>query len=193
MRNPVALSRFAIVTAACALLVSCASTTVTFTPSPQTPVCNSSASSLVLWAPQWRPDQKDVPEWEVAAEAGLKNFLQSSGCFARFELRRLSSMTPATADVKVGSAHGQFNKVIAITVRELGPVIRLLSSSALINGGTEVVLQIAEYLPPGETQIRTFTVYWQNGGAGMVKGVESLPEDMRAALVMGLQPLRTEK
>jgi hypothetical protein len=157
-------------------------------PSPQTPVCDSGASALVLWAPQWRPDQKDVPEREAAAETGLKKFLQSSGCFARFELHRLSSMTPVVVTAEVASAHGQFDKMIAITLRELGPVIKLLSSPALIDGGTEVMLQVAEYISPGEVQTRAFTVHWQNGGPGVIKGMATLPQDMQAALVMGLQP-----
>jgi hypothetical protein len=78
--------------------------------------------------------------------------------------------------------------VIAITLRELGPVITLLSSPALIEGGTEVVLQVAEHIPPSEVQTQSFTVHWQNGGPGIIKGVRSLPKDMQAALVMGLQP-----
>ncbi len=175
------------------ILAGCANTTVTLTPSPQTPVCDNSASALVLWAPQWRPDQKDVTEREVAAETGLKEFLQSSGCFARFELRRLPNMDPGVVAANVSSANGQFKKVVTITLRELGPVIKLFSSLALINGGTEVLLQIAEYLPPSVDSTRTFTVHRQNGGPGVIKGVKSLPQDMQAALVMGLQPIRPEK
>lgn len=179
--------------AACATLIGCATTTVGVAPSPQTPVCDSGASALVLWVPQWRPDQKDVPEREAAAETGLKEFLQSSGCFARFELRRLPSMTTAAVAAEVAPANGQFDKVIAITLRELGPVIKLLSSPALIDGWTEVILQVATYMSPGEVQTRVFTVRWQNGGPGVIKGVATLPQDMQAALVMGLQPNKPQK
>lgn len=193
MRNPLALSLLTVVTAVCALLAGCASTTVTLTPSHQTPVCDNSGSALVLWAPQWRPDQKDVKEREVAAETGLKEFLQSSGCFARFELRRLPNMKPAVVAANVSSANGQFNKVVTVTLHELGPVIKLFSSLALINGGTEVMLQIAEYLPHDKVWTRMFTVRWQNGGPGVIKGVTSLPQDMQAALVIGLRPIRPEK
>lgn len=179
--------------AACAVLISCATTTVSVAPSPQTPACDSGASALVLWAPQWRPDQKDVPEREAAAEAGLKEFLQSSGCFARFELRRLPSMTPTMVVAEIASANERFNKVVTVTLRELGPVIKLLSSPVLIEGGTEVVLQVAEYIPPGEVQTRAFIVHWQNGGPGVIKSVGSLPHDMQAALVTGLQPSGPQK
>ncbi|MEK6786594.1 MAG: hypothetical protein AABY61_14045 [Nitrospirota bacterium] len=78
-------------------------------------------------------------------------------------------------------------------LHELGPVIKLLSSLALVEGGTEVVLQVAEYIPPAEALNRTFTVHWRNGGPGVVKGVATLPKDMQAALVMGLQPNKPQK
>lgn len=180
--------------AACTVLIGCVTTTVSVTPSPQTSVCDSGASALVLWAPQWRPDQKDVLEREAAAEAGLKGFLQSSGCFARSQLRRLSGITPSVVATEIASANGRFNKVIAITLRELGPVITLLSSPALIEGGTEVVLQVAEHIPPSEVQTQSFTFHWQSGGPGVIKGVASLSQDMQASLVKGLQPnkLHTE-
>lgn len=156
-------------------------------------MCDRALSALVLWAPQWRPDQKDVPEREAAAEAGLKEFLQRSGCFSRFKLRRLPSITLVAVTAEVTPENGQFNKVVTIILRELGPVIKLLSSPALIEGGTEVVLQVDEYIPPGEVQTRTFTVHWHNGGPGVIKGMGSLPQDMQAALVMGLHPNRTQK
>jgi hypothetical protein len=97
-------------------------------------------------------------------------------------------MTPTVVATEMASANKQFNKVIAVTLRELGPVITFLSSPALIDGGTEVVFQVAEYIPPSEIQTRSFAVHWQNGGPGLIKGVGSLPQDMQAALVVGLQP-----
>jgi hypothetical protein len=129
-----------------------------------------------------------MPEREAAAEAGLKEFLQSSGCFAGFELRRLPNTAASVVATEITSASGRFNKVITITLRELGPVIKLLSSPALIEGGTEVLLQVVEYTPPDEVQSRTFTIYCQNGGPGVIKGVGSLPQDIQTALVHGLQP-----
>lgn len=170
------------------LLAGCASTAITLSPSPQAPVCKRSATALVLWAPEWRPDQKDVVAREVAAATGLRNFLGSSGCFARSELRRIPDLSPTTVSAQVASAAGQFSRVIVIGVRELGPVVNLLSSAALVEGGTEVALQVAAYSAPGVAQPREFTVHWRNGGPGVVKGVASLPGDMQAALLAGLQP-----
>jgi hypothetical protein len=174
-----------------AFLAGCAGTTITLTPSPQAPVCDRTASVLVLWAPQWRPDQKDVTEREAAAATGLKNFLSSSGCFARSELRRIPDLNPASISVHTASAVGQFTRVVLIGVRELGPVVKLLSSAALVEGGTEVVLKITTYSTPGITQPREFTIHWRHGGPGVVKGVASLPGDMQAALLAGLQPSKS--
>lgn len=188
MCRPLTSLQHATIAVACAVLIGCATTTIRVTPSPQTPVCDSGASTLILWAPQWRPNQKDVPEREAAAEAGLKEFLQNSGCFANSELRRLPQTTPPIVAAEIAWANGRFDKVITITLRELGPVLKLFSSPALIDGGTEVVLQVSEYLLPSEKQTRMFTVHWQNGGPGVIKGVRSLRQDMKAALVMGLQP-----
>jgi hypothetical protein len=193
MRRPLIWLHHATMAAVFTVLTGCATTTVGVTPSTQNPVCDSTASALILWAPQWRPTQKDVPEREAAAETGLKGFLQNSRCFANSTLHRLPSMTPAAVAAEIASANKQFNKVVTISLRELGPVVKLLSSLALIEGGTEIVFQVAEYIPPDEIQTRSFTVHWQNGGPGVIKGVASLPQDMQAALVVGLQPNKPRK
>ncbi|HRI39121.1 MAG TPA: hypothetical protein PLO50_11225, partial [Nitrospira sp.] len=125
-----------------AILVGFATTRVDISPSPQAPVCDGAASALVFWAAQWRPNQKDVSKREAAAETGLKKFLQTPGCFKNSELRRLAVLTPTGVASEVGSTNRLFNKVVVITLRELGPVIKLLSSLALIDGGTDVVLQV---------------------------------------------------
>lgn len=182
-----------LVATTCTALAGCATTTVTVMPSPQTPVCNNTASALVLWAPQWRPNQKDVLERQAAAETGLKRFLHSSECFASSDLRRLPNTTFPAVAAEVMSAKEKFNTVVTITIRELGPVLRLLSSPALIHGGTEVVFQVDEYILPSAVPTRTFTVHWQNGGPGVIKGVASLSQDMLAALVIGLQPSTRQK
>lgn len=173
---------------ACAVVAGCASTTVTVTPSPQAPVCDPRAAALVVWAPEWRPDQKDVSERESAAADGLDEFFRRSGCFARSELRRAPDLAPPTIATQLADAHGSgaFDVVVAIAVRELGPVVRLLASPALVDGGTEVVLQVSVFAPPDAPEPRVFTVHWQNGGPGVVKGVASLPRDMQEALAAAL-------
>lgn len=170
------------------LLAGCASTVVTLTPSPQAAVCDRSATALVLWAPEWRAEQKDAADREAAAEKGLKDFFARSGCFAEAALRRMSSLDPAAVSAQRAAQAGRFTRVVVIAVRELGPVVRLLSSAALVEGGTEVLLQVSTFPVPDDAPPRLFTVHWRHGGPGVVKGVASLPADMQAALVAGLQP-----
>lgn len=171
----------------CAWLAGCASTSVALTPAPQAPVCEPSATALVLWSPQWRPDQKDIPAREAAAASGLERFFARSGCFAHSTLRRVDDLGSATSPALALANGSQYGQVVTITVHELGPVIRLLSSAALLEGGTEVTLQISTYTPGQATQPRTFAVHWQHGGPGVIKGVANLPDDMEAALRAGFQ------
>lgn len=180
--------RTALVSLCGVLLAACASTTATLSPAPQAPVCDRNARALVLWAPQWRADQKDVAAREEAAAAGLQGFLSASACFATAELRRASSLSPAAVASEAAAAATRFDTVITIGVRELGPVVKLLSSAALVDGGTEAVLQVGTWAPGSPGPAREFTVHWRHGGPGVVKGVASLPADMRAALQAGLQP-----
>lgn len=174
--------------AACALLAGCASTSVTLQPTPQSPVCTSSTNALVLWAPHWRPDQKDRTAREEAAASGLNQFFAQSGCFARTELRRAPALAPATVQAALGNIREPVGVVVGIEVRELGPIVKLLSSLALVEGGTEVVLGITEYSPRSAAEVRQFVVHWKNGGPGVVRGVAGLADDMQSALHAGLQP-----
>lgn len=181
---------FAVISASlsAALLAACASTNVTLSPSPQEPVCDHKATALVLWAPQWRPDQKDVADREAAAASGLGNFFASSGCFARTELRRVTSLSTAAVASEVAASGGQYSPVVTIAVRELGPVVKLLSSASLVEGGTEVVLEVTSRSSQPAHQQRDFTVHWRNSGPGVVKGVATLTADLQAALRSGLRP-----
>lgn len=170
------------------LLTGCATTAFVLTPAPQEPVCDPTATVLVLWTTRWRPDQKDVVEREKAAEAGMNHFFQDSGCFSRQEIRHVSSLNPAAVAFGLESTGGRFMRVVTIEIRELGPVVKLLTSAALVEGSTEVVLHVGVHSLQPEGQAREFSVSWRNGGPGVVKGVASLPSDLSAALRAGLQP-----
>jgi uncharacterized protein YceK len=166
----------------------CASTIhVQLSPSPQAPVCAASATALVLWKPQWRADQKDVPAREAAAADGLSEFFERSGCFKSAFLERLPPSSDETAQAVAAEAARRHDKVVLITVRELGPIIKIGASLAMVEGGTEVVLGVSEFMH-GKTDPRTFTVQWRSGGPGVLKGVATLVQDMQAALATGLQP-----
>ncbi|GAD24527.1 hypothetical protein [Acidovorax sp. MR-S7] len=174
----------AIAIAIAALLSGCAATTtVATTPAGQAPVCQpqSALKAMVLWQTRWRADQKDVPEREAAAARGIADFFADATCFpnatvARAEAGREAFAVPPGSDV-----------LLVLTVRELGPTVKLLSSAALIEGGTEVAVDVARYVPGGGAPDRQFSIHWRNGGPGVVKGVQSLPADLAAALRAGLQ------
>lgn len=170
-------------------LFGCASTTtVQLDPAPQPPVCSVSASAQVFWTTQWRDDQKDVPSREAAAADGLGQFFNSPGCFKSVLLKRLIDTSHESVQAEATEATKHNDKVVLITVRELGPTVKIGTSLALVEGTTEVVLNISEYTRE-KPMPRTFSVRWQNGGPGVIKGVASLPQDMKAALVAALQPI----
>jgi hypothetical protein len=170
------MKRFAVA----ALLVSlggCASTTVDVSgPGAGRPVCLSQGSTLVLWTTNWRPDQKDVANREAAAGRGLQQFFVHSGC--PVEIRKAAS-SPA-----VGKAYDQ---IIVVTVRELGPVVRI-GSPSVVEGGTEVVLE-TKILDGGTGKVLAdLHTHWQNGGAFVLKGVATLEQDMTKALEETFKP-----
>jgi len=175
------------------LLAGCASTAVTLTPSPQAAVCERSATALVLWAPEWRAEQKDVAQREAAAAKGLQDFFGRSGCFSHAALRRMTSLGATAVSAQRAAEAGRFDRVVVIAVRELGPVVKLLASAALVEGGTEVLLHVSTLPSSGGAPPRAFTAHWRNGGPGVLRGVASLPADMQAALVAALQPGKAER
>jgi len=167
-----------------ALLSACAATTtVTVTPYDQVPICHpySGLKAAVLWRTDWRPNQKDIPEREAAASQGIADFFADADCFRSTTISRVANVRTETA-----VPHGS-DLLLVLTVRELGPIVKLLSSAALVEGGTEVVVDVEQYLPGIIEPDRHFSIHWHNGGPGVVKGVQSLPADMTAALRAGLQ------
>ena len=153
---------------------------------PPGSLCQAAGESLhalIVWDARWRPDQKEPAKREAMAEQGIRQFAARSGCYATTEVRRgTNNIDSAKAD-----------RVVVVTVRELGPVLKLFSSLALIDGGTEVVLDIASFVPGRAGSRVGFSEYWRNGGHGVIKGVASLPDDMEAALAAALRPARIPK
>ena len=151
-------------------------------------------SALVLWGPRWRSDQKDISLREAAAQRGIEEFFSSSGCYTKVQILRtvggraaidlsdseIQHLTAATA--------ARPSRAIVIVVRELGPVVKLLASAALVEGGTEVVLDIRARSLNQAATLAAFKAHWQHGGPGVIKGVATLEQDMRSALHEALQP-----
>ena len=169
-----------------ALLTACASTSVTLQPADRPAVCAQTSTALLVWTPRWRADQKDVAAREEAAAAGLHDYFSQATCFSSTQVRRLPDLADATVRAEAARMVSLPQTVVGIEVQELGPVVRLLSSAALVEGGTEVKLRVLVYGPGAEARPRSFTAHWQNGGPGVVKGVASLRADMRAALQAAL-------
>lgn len=183
----------------CLAVVGCASTStkVNYTgEAPTRAICqsgNESLSALVLWETQWRPDQKDVPQRELAFQQGLQHFFTQSGCFSAYELMRLpsnkNSQSPNFAELltQASSMKPKLNRVIVVTVSELGPVVKLLSSAALVEGATQVVFDLVATNIDAAAPIANFRLSWENGGSLVLKGVDSLPQDVSAAMQVAMQ------
>lgn len=174
------------------LLAGCAATTsLTLTPSPQPAICQRGPeriNAVVLWGTKWRVDQKDVTDRETAAKDGISRFFHESGCFNNVEIRRLASSAQSREQAAAMANTSMTDVVLVVVVRELGPILKLGSSAALVEGGTEVVVDFAAYQARAATPMRAFSAHWQNGGPGVVKGVASLPADIESALAASLQP-----
>ena len=178
-------------------MAGCASTKVETTGATlQEPLCKAGegkVSALVYWGPQWRPDQKEPERREAAALRGIESFFADSDCLTRFDLRRLPGARTAEvpsdeALLKLASAAApKPDKLLVIVVRELGPVLRI-GIPSIVEGGTEVVLQVRLLdvrTSAGQADVRT---HWQHGGTFVIKGVASLERDMGAALAAALMP-----
>lgn len=175
-------------------LSGCASTTIDVTGQAlQAPLCGSasaasaSASVAVLWGPLWRPDQKEPPLREATALKGIQQFFATQRCLKDVAIQRIA--IPAQGErlsdaalldmAKTLTPHA--DKVILIVVRELGPKLRI-GLPTLVEGGTEVVVDVRVVDAQRQAREATVQTHWQMGGPFYVKGVKTLDQDMQAAL-----------
>lgn len=178
-------------------LSGCASTTIDATGQAlQAPLCGSIAASApvsattsvaVLWGPLWRPDQKEPQLREAAALKGIQQFFAAQRCLTEVAIQRIAipaqgeRLSDAALLEAAKALAPQADKVVLITVRELGPKLRI-GLPTLVEGGTEVVVAVRVVdarRHMSEAQLQT---HWQKGGPFYVKGVKSLDQDMQAAL-----------
>ena len=185
------------------VLSGCASTHFQVTGQvPHQPLCqpaDEQASALVFWGPKWRPDQKAVPRRESAAQRGIEQFFSTSECFAKVRVirkvgdRESIELPPAEVPGLAATYASAPVHVLFITVRELGPIVKLFSSLALVEGGTDVVLEIRAVSPSTGQITADFTAHWQNGGPWVIKGVSTLEQDIASALQEALKPSEVPK
>ena len=163
---------------------------------PDAPVCQRPGAALValvVWEPRWRADQKDVPDREIAAARGIERHFAGSTCYATAHVIRADPARPISAldgDGAAALARAQpspSDRVVLLTVRELGPVLRIGGPGA-IEGGTEVVIDVRVHDVAGTREIADFRAHWRHGGPGVIKGVRTLGEDMAAALAAAFVP-----
>ena len=132
---------------------------------------------------------------EAAAQRGIERFFSSSECFAKTTvIRRVGDresidLSPTDVRALVAADAAAPSSVLVITVRELGPILKLLSSLALVEGGTDVVLEFRAVSPATGQTTADFTSHWQNGGPWVIKGVATLEKDIGSALQEALKPL----
>jgi len=163
-------------------LLGCASTTVDITGDTlKQPICESGSAPLttaVFWTTRWRPDQKEPALREAAALRGIQEFASKTICLSVTRIERLADGAQPADEL-------QPDRIILITVRELGPKLTI-GIPAIVEGGTEVVLDV-RVLRASETLANSQTRWW-NGGTFVIKGVKSLDHDMSEALTSTLLP-----
>lgn len=181
-------------------LTGCATTKIETTGvSMKAPLCQPGGdriSVVSFWQPKWHPDQKEPQLREVAAARGLEEFFASTTCVEKVDIRRLNRQgaTDQLSDeelVKLASTSTSgVDRVLLITVRELGPKL-LIGIPVIIEGSTEAVLEIRALDAHNAQSLADLKTHWQNGGTFVIKGVQTLPSDMKSALQAALMPNRS--
>jgi hypothetical protein len=171
------------------LATACATTSVDTTGTAlQHPLCTQAGpkvSVALYWTPQWRADQKEPAVREALAQRGIEQFISHHSCLTVTELRRVPSESgiPSDADLmqQASGVSPPPERVVLVVLRELGPRL-LIGLPVLVEGGTEVVIEV-RVLDPSTSEVLADTrTQWRNGGTFVVKGIKSLDRDLDAAL-----------
>ena len=110
----------------------------------QQPLCQlpgEQASALVFWGPKVAPRSEGGPAPRGAAQRGIEKFFSTSECFAKVKVirkvgdRESIELPPAEVPGLAATYASDPSHVLFITVRELGPIVKLFSSLALVEGG----------------------------------------------------------
>lgn len=181
--------------AALLALAGCASTRVESSGSPlKEPLCRAGAPALataVVWGTQWRPDQKEPALREAAALRGIEDFLAATRCLAVTGVQRFpgGAEPPADAELlqRAGSSSLRADRIVLIVVRELGPRLNV-GLPMIVEGGTEVLIDVRVLDPQRGAPLASTRTQWRHGGSFVIKGVQTLAQDMSTALQATLMP-----
>lgn len=181
--------------AALLALTGCASTHVESSGSPlQEPLCRPGAPALatiVVWGTQWRPDQKEPALREAAALRGIDDFLAGTRCLAVTGVQRYPDGAEPPSDAQLlqplATSSPRADRIVLIVVRELGPRL-IVGLPMIVEGGTEVVIDVRVLDPRQAAPLASTRTQWRHGGTFVIKGVQTLAQDMSAALRATLMP-----
>lgn len=169
-------------------LCGCASTKLSTTTPPPDQLCGASVTPLettIFWTAYWRPDQKEPARRELAAEKGIKEFVSSQPCLAQAPIRRLPVLGESRSEQELRAlalkSAPASKTVIAIVVRELGPVV-FIGIPMGLRGGTEVLMEAYVFNAPREATLYRTEVAWEYGGPFFLRSASELDKDMNAAL-----------
>ncbi len=171
------------------LMMHCARQNITISPGRNSiATCAAAAdrkpriSAVVFWRTEWRINQKDVPLREKAAQQGIEQYFARSRCYRALSIQRFGKNgLPAFDRFETEETR------IFITVKELGPWVSVFGSFWLLEGGTEVQLEVALLPAKARTASEFAEIHWRHGGPWVIKGVASLPANLRSALAALLE------
>lgn len=181
-------------------MAGCASTRVEISGAKlEHPLCasvNRPVKVVLAWLPQWRSDQKEPAVREDLAQRGIQGFLAQHRCLRATGLRRLPSGSAMPSDAElVEMANGtapRADLALLIVVRELGPTLAI-GLPVPVEGATEVLVDVRALDVATTARLAVLRTSWRNGGPFVVKGIDTLDEDLTEALnrsLMSPQPTR---
>jgi len=166
----------------------CASTTIKVTGLIQKkPFCHAGKRlpTYIYWGPVWRKDQKEPLLREAAALRGINYFVDQNDCISVTKINRFSQGEQQLSAQELLSLSlettPKSDRILSINVRELGPRL-VIGLPVIIEGGTEVLIDIRVIDTRSSTTITDAKVLWRNGGMFVIKGVASLSSDLTSAL-----------
>ncbi|MEY4748341.1 MAG: hypothetical protein RIQ60_555 [Pseudomonadota bacterium] len=150
----------------------------------------AAGTTVVLWGTHWRADQKEPAARTAAAQRGISDFLaRQPDCLSSAPVVALGAVDerPANASlwsaaiVATASAALRPERLVAITVHELGPRLQIGLPMG-VEGGTEVVIDLRVLDANTADPLADLHTRWRHGGPFVIKGVATLSQDMQSAL-----------